>query len=316
MKNRFRIASSAVVVAGALCNSAAWAQNTKDGSVASSAPVEVTNALGAPAADLVFTPIAPCRIVDTRSATAGQLVAGVPQNFLVTSATGFATQGGSATDCGIPASATAVEMNFVAVGPAGPGDLRAYPYNAVPVVPAASVINYSNVTNLNIANGIAQPVCNAATTTCTFALTVQADVSATHLIVDVVGFYKAPVRPTMITLSDSAASTTSTTAVTIASMFTDLEAKGYTRARLVARFNNSQEVPACNTSLTLQLVDANRTTTLASLNRICGTRAWYDQSAIFTIQPPFSSTGTAYDLQALVTSAGTGVWRWVGLEVW
>jgi hypothetical protein len=159
----------------------------------------VTNTLGDPAADLAFTPVAPCRVVDTRSAATGLLVAGAAQNFLVRNAAGFATQGGSATDCGIPLTATSVEMNFVAVGAAGPGDIRAYPFSGT--FPNASVINYSNVPGaplLNIANAIAQPVCNPATSTCTKDLTVLAEASNTHLIIDVVGYFNkvntAPIK--------------------------------------------------------------------------------------------------------------------------
>jgi hypothetical protein len=85
-------------------------------------------------------------------------------------------------------------MNFVAVGPAGPGDFRAFPWAASPTEPLASVINYSSLPGLNIANGLAQPVCNAATTTCSFDLIVKADVAQSHLIVDVVGYYAAPQR--------------------------------------------------------------------------------------------------------------------------
>jgi hypothetical protein len=129
------------------------------------------------------------------------------------------------------------------------------------------------------------------------------------------GYFKAPVRPTTITLSDSAGSTGSTVAVTIASMFSDLLGKGYTKARLVARFNNTQEAPACTGAVTLQLVDADRATTLASLSRPCGGPAWYDQSAIFNVQAPFAAQGTSYGLQAFV-AAGVGTWRWVALEVW
>jgi hypothetical protein len=81
-------------------------------------------------------------------------------------------------------------MNFVAVEPAGPGNLRAYPYASNPTVPNASVINYSNVSGLNIANGLAQPVCNPATAPCAFDLMVRADVAAAHLVVDVVGYYR------------------------------------------------------------------------------------------------------------------------------
>jgi hypothetical protein len=147
----------------------------------------VPKVLGDTAADLAFTPVAPCRIIDTRSAAAGILAAGTQRSFLVRNPGGFASQGGSATDCGIPGTATAVEMNFVAVSPAGGGDLRAFAFGGA--FPNASVLNYSNVAGLNIANGIAQPVCNPAARTCTNDLTIQTDVSTTHLVVDVVGYF-------------------------------------------------------------------------------------------------------------------------------
>ena len=146
--------------------------------------------LGAPAADLVFTPVSPCRIINTTLA-GGIINPGVNRSFYVSGSTAgtFENQGGKAGGCGIPDTATAVEMNLVAVAPAGPGDFRAFPYSAAPTAPLASVINYSNVAGLNIANGLAQPVCNPATTTCTFDLVVQADVAPAHLVVDVVGYY-------------------------------------------------------------------------------------------------------------------------------
>jgi hypothetical protein len=147
--------------------------------------------LGDSAADLVFTPVRPCRIINTTVA-GGILNPGTPRSFLVNgSAAGtFEAQGGTPGGCGIPDAATSVAMNFVAVGPAGPGNLRAYPYSTSPTLPNASVINYSNLSGLNIANGLAQPVCNPATTTCTFDLIVRADVAASHLVVDVVGYYQ------------------------------------------------------------------------------------------------------------------------------
>ncbi len=308
MKRQLKVVSFAAVLAVGSWNGQAWSQDV------SIAPEQVVpDALGAAAADLVFTPVAPCRVIDTRTSAAGQLVAGIDQSFLVRSAGGFASQGGSATDCGIPAAASAVEMNFVAVGPAGSGDLRVAAFPGA--LPNASVLNYTNLPGLNIANGIAQPVCVTGAAPCAKDITVRADVSNTHLVVDVVGFFKAPVRPTTITLSDSASSTASTTPVTIGSMFTDLLAKGYTKARLVARFNNTQEAPACSGTATLRLVDSDRAATLASLTRACTTLASYDQSAIFNVQAPFAATGTSYALQASV-DAGIGSWRWVALELW
>jgi hypothetical protein len=323
MKNGFRVVTFAVAMASGLWNAQAWSQNDANGA-ASSAAVDssdrVANSLGDTAADLAFTPVAPCRIVDTRTATGGVLVAGVQRSFLARNGGGFATQGGSATDCGIATTATAVEMNLVAVGAAGPGDLRAFAFGGT--LPTASVLNYANVGGLNIANGIAQPVCNPATATCTNDFTILADVSNTHLVIDVVGYYKAVVRPTIITLTDSPGSTASTTPIVIASTWADLLAKGYTKARLVARFNNSAEAPACvaGGTATLEFYDSGRATVLASINRTCGIRAWYDQTAPFDIQvatsnPGTPNGGTPYDLRVFVDS-GTASWRWAGLEIW
>jgi len=146
-------------------------------------------ALGDTDADLVFTPVSPCRIVNT-TVTGSPIPANATRSFFVNgSAAGtFESQGGTAGGCGIPDDATSVEMNFIAVGPTGSGDFRAFPFGSA--APLASVINYANVGGLNIANGLAQPVCDPSATTCALDLTVQADVSASHLIVDVVGYYR------------------------------------------------------------------------------------------------------------------------------
>jgi hypothetical protein len=146
----------------------------------------IPRALGDPAADLVFSPVAPCRIVDTRLA-GGPIAADTQRSFVVTGTTDFEAQGGTPGGCGIPDGAAAVVVNFVAVGPAGPGDLRAFPFGQP--VPLASIINYASLPGLNVANGVAVPLC-AAPGPCPSDLTVQADVSATHLVADVLGFYQ------------------------------------------------------------------------------------------------------------------------------
>jgi hypothetical protein len=150
----------------------------------------VPRAFGDSARDLVFTPVPPCRIIDTRNA-GGPLLPGVPRNFRATGAN-FTGQGGFPGNCGVPfGPATSVFINFVAVGPTGAGHLSAFAFGAVPL--DASIINYTNVGGLNIANGLAVPICNPAVSVCTFDLTVTANVSATHLVADVVGFFAAPV---------------------------------------------------------------------------------------------------------------------------
>jgi hypothetical protein len=153
----------------------------------------IPNILGSTQADLVYTPVTPCRIIDTRLG-GGAIAAGTTRNFVVSGTGGFPAQGGTSGGCGIPLGpATAAVINLVAVGPAGAGDLRITPFGTA--IPVASIINYTS--GLNLANGPAVTICNPATTTCNSDITIQADVSATDLVADVQGYFAAPVRPTL-----------------------------------------------------------------------------------------------------------------------
>lgn len=143
--------------------------------------------LGDSQADLVYTPVAPCRIIDTRVA-GGQIAAATTRNFRVTGS-GFAGQGGIAGSCGVPVGpATAAVINLVAVNPAGAGDLRVTPFGTA--IPTASIINYAAIAGLNIANGPAITLCNPAVAACASDFTIQADTSATHLVADVQGYFQ------------------------------------------------------------------------------------------------------------------------------
>ena len=140
----------------------------------------------------VYVPITPCRIVDTRTPPA-QLVAGVDRAFNVVGSGDFSSQGGSLSGCGIPGYSgstprvRAVMFNFVAVSPAGPGNLRAWATDQL--MPNASVLNYAAI-GMNIANGIAVGISQDGTQG--NDLSVRASASNTHLIVDVVGYFTDP----------------------------------------------------------------------------------------------------------------------------
>lgn len=191
MSARLRGTLTAMLTSVPLDRLEAFANAGGRGDIAALARETDPRIAGDTGADLVFTPVAPCRIINT-TVSGGALSANTTRSFFVNGNTAgsFETQGGTAGGCGIPDDATSVEMNFIAVGPTGAGDFRAFPFSASPTPPLASIINYANVPGLNIANGLAQPVCNAATTTCTFDMIVQADVSTAHLVVDVVGYYR------------------------------------------------------------------------------------------------------------------------------
>jgi hypothetical protein len=149
-------------------------------------------ALGDSSADLVYTPVAPCRIIDTRLVGA-PLAAGFDRSFYVAGMDGFAGQGGSSAGCELPRGpATAAVVNFVAVNPSGPGNLRAWAYGGT--MPNASVINYAAV-GLNIANAVVVPLCDATTASCVPGdVMVRADASGTHLVADVVGYFRGVVK--------------------------------------------------------------------------------------------------------------------------
>jgi hypothetical protein len=140
------------------------------------------NALGESFRDLVYTPVTPCRIVDTRTALAGALAGGVVRLFDADGGS-FTDQGGSSTGCGIPLGvAQAVTMTIVAVHPAGPGHLTAWGLTAQPL---SSVLNYAG--NDVIADTAIIPVVPGGGED--FALV---SLATTHVVVDVLGYFAAP----------------------------------------------------------------------------------------------------------------------------
>jgi hypothetical protein len=142
------------------------------------------NVLGDSQADLVYTPVTPCRIIDTRVA-GGTLAPGLPRAFKVTGDTTF--QGGA--NCGIPfGPATSAMINFVAVSPAGKGNMQITPFGQA--MPLASFINYSNTAGTNLANGLAVALCDPSAATCTNDVTLQANNSAVDLVADVQGYFQ------------------------------------------------------------------------------------------------------------------------------
>ena len=133
-----------------------------------------------------FVSITPCRIVDTRQA-GGKLQVGAARTFDVRGGGGsFAAQGGKAGGCAIPDSATGIEATVTAVDAAS-GFLRLWP--AGQSQPNATFLNYDDA--FNVSNTGALKVCD-------FFCSGSADVTAraygnaTHLVIDVQGYYAAP----------------------------------------------------------------------------------------------------------------------------
>jgi hypothetical protein len=142
--------------------------------------------LGSPANDLVYTMITPCRIADTRVA-GGKLAAGATRDFIGNNpASNFAVQGGNAgSDCGIPAEPSAVVMGVTVVGTGGSGYVTVFPYGVSR--PLAASMNYTGVNQI-LGNEIIvkQTIAGAAD----FSIY---STNSAHLVIDVVGYFMAPV---------------------------------------------------------------------------------------------------------------------------
>jgi hypothetical protein len=145
-------------------------------------------ALGALSSDLVYTPVTPCRIMDTRNAGAdsGMLAAGSTRSFLGWNGS-YTVQGGDNTDCNLPFSIdnAALVVNFTVVNPSSGGYITAYPAGAAQ--PLAATLNFGagevkgNNAFLKLNQTSGQADFNVFST------------AATHLVADVVGYYAKPV---------------------------------------------------------------------------------------------------------------------------
>ena len=157
-------------------------------------PRVVARALGDTTQDLTYTPLQPCRIVDTRSTAAGQIPGNSTRSFAAVSPSGYAAQGGSATDCGTNLiGASAVALNVTAVFPATAGFATVYPFGTAQ--PLAASVNYAagDIVNNAIITRIPNPLTTSDFTIFTFA--------ASHYVVDIVGYFSPP-RATALQCTD------------------------------------------------------------------------------------------------------------------
>jgi len=131
-----------------------------------------------------FTPVAPCRVLDTRSTPGGPspLGPGVSRDVQVAgTGANFAAQGGVDGGCAVPDGVAAVEVTITSVQSTGAGFVRAWPAGLDE--PNATVLNYS--TGRNISNTAAVPLAAGGT----LDLRLRNAGATTHLIVDVLGYY-------------------------------------------------------------------------------------------------------------------------------
>ncbi len=149
-----------------------------------SASMNTFAAIGDLAADLVFTPITPCRIVDTRGA--GGVIPAASSRVFKGWNVNYTAQGGSNSNCGLPQTTNiaALAVNLLVIVPAAEGWIAAWPVGTS--MPLVSNLNYK------ASDVLANSAILKINQTGTADFNVYT-VAATHLAVDVTGYYSKPV---------------------------------------------------------------------------------------------------------------------------
>ena len=141
-------------------------------------------ALGSLAADLVFTPITPCRIVDTRVA-GGRIATNITRDLDASNVGGnFTSQGGSNTNCGIPANPAALALSVTGLSTTSTGYLRVVPFTGTSAQGSPVPLNAINTT---VTNDIIVPASQGATQELKIFSTAN-----THYAAFVTGYFMAP----------------------------------------------------------------------------------------------------------------------------
>lgn len=160
----------------------------------------VAKALGDATQDLVYTPITPCRVVDTRNTVAGAIPAGGTRSFVGAGVSTYAGQGGANVNCGLSLEApAALALNITAVTPSGPGYATAFAYGTAQ--PGTANVNYAGGDIVN--NAIVTPI---AAQSASFDFTLFSYAQA-HYVVDVIGYFDRP-RASPIECVNSSPNTT------------------------------------------------------------------------------------------------------------
>jgi flagellar basal body rod protein FlgC len=137
-----------------------------------------------PAGDLLYTPVTPCRIVDTRKTSAGIIDASTQRNFRVFgSAFAISAQGGNPSGCLSPlGEPLAANLNMIAVNPTGKGNLQVFPVGAE--TGSGLSVNYNTI-DTNLANaGTVKTVTGTGAD-----ISVASNFSSAHTVIDVLGYY-------------------------------------------------------------------------------------------------------------------------------
>ncbi len=139
----------------------------------------------AAAVPLIYTPIYPCRIIDTRSGS-GSLSPTTVYTFGTSGSALLAAQGGSDVDCGIPgdSSVVAIGANVFMLNPSATGSLRAWKAGLAKPTAAIGVFDRSSLGEVSLAGTFADIEVDS-----NGQFDLWSDSGSTDIVVDVSGYW-------------------------------------------------------------------------------------------------------------------------------
>jgi hypothetical protein len=145
--------------------------------------------------DLIFVPVTPCRIFETRIqfGGTGPIAAGTTKHFIISKADSYTSQGGSATNCGL--GAAAVNNNFAAAAINLTAISGATSYSWITAFPFGTTMPLASTLNFGTAQNDVRTVATVVKLNTDPAVTTQLSINATQsteVIGDIVGYYSRP----------------------------------------------------------------------------------------------------------------------------
>lgn len=134
-------------------------------------------------AELLYVPVTRCRVVDSRKV--GILKKNANPAYYIAGSYGFAAQGGKATGCGIPTTATAVVATVFAAKPNAQGSLKAWASGLAE--PVGNSLYYTK-SKVGTAQQLTIPMRSGAGTD----VLVKNYKAKTNVVIDVDGYYVPP----------------------------------------------------------------------------------------------------------------------------
>jgi hypothetical protein len=144
---------------------------------------------GNPSSELVFYPLEPCRVLDTRVAPRWGFNP-IPSNGAINvdvSGTEFGQGVPNVANCSVSTDAKAVVVNLAAVPVSGEGFITVWPFASAR--PLAGQLNYSSfISQAAISNSFIVQVCRG----CSDEISIYSFPGSTHVVVDVLGYFARP----------------------------------------------------------------------------------------------------------------------------